>query len=156
MLIRGRVREGRVRPWGAGACVVSAYGVACERVTKQRAHRQVRQENLWAFKGWADLAMRQQRVGAVVSALNLAVAWFEARDELTDYGKAELGGVMRRLVEVVPECSLIEIDLTQSKAVRWLLELGEVQGCEQWALGGEVLDVNLFRRWLVGCGLDAV
>lgn len=145
-----------MRRWGAGACVVLAYGVACERVTKQRECTKPVEQNPWAFKGWADLAMRQQRVRAVVSALSLVVAWFEARDELTDCGRAELGGVMRRLVEVVPECSLIEINLTQSKAVRWLLELGEVQGGERWALGGEVVDVNVFRRWLVGCGLDAV
>jgi len=156
MLMRGRVREGRVRRWGAGACVVLAYGVDCERVSKQRAHRQVRQENLWAFKGWADVSMRQQRTGAVVSALNLVAAWHGLRDELNQAGRVELGGVMLRLVEVVPDCLLMELEHGQAEAVKWLLNLGEVQGRERWALGGEVLDVNVFRRWLIGCGLDAV
>ena len=122
-------------------------GQACEQAT---------QNNPWAFKGWADVSMRQQRTSAVVSALNLVVAWHGLRDELNQAGRVELGGVMRRLVEVVPDCLLMALEHGQAEAVKWLLELGEVQGRERWALGGEVLDVNVFRRWLVGCGLDSV
>lgn len=112
--------------------------------------------NLWAFKGWVDVSMRQHRTDAGLSALNLAAAWHGMGDELGNVGRVELEGVMLRLVETVPHALLMELNAVQAEAGLWLLELGRVEGCTWWSLGGDRLDVEVVGLWLEGCGVDAV
>lgn len=113
--------------------------------------------NPWAFAGWVDVSIRQQRAPAMVSALCLVAAWYDMRDELGSVGRVELEGVMARLVQVAPECLLMELEPGQAQAALWLLRLGLVPGggwC--WTLGGDRLDVEVLGLWLEGCGLSLV